>query len=92
LPTFSLSSWAIIAWLALVNTAIAFTLWNYTLRTLSAMESSIINSTMLIQIALLAWLFLGEGLTWQKIIGMILAGSGAIVVQLRRTTRQASTG
>ena len=50
--------WAIIGWLAVVNTAFAFTLWNHTLRTLSAMASSIINSTMLVQIAVLAWLFL----------------------------------
>jgi len=30
-------------WLAIVNTALAFTIWNLTLRTLTAMESSIIN-------------------------------------------------
>lgn len=83
LPALSLGHWAIIAWLAVVNTAFAFTLWNHTLRTLSAMESSIINSTMLIQIAILAWWFLGEGLTWQKVAGLILAGLGTLVVQLR---------
>jgi len=48
------------------------------------MESSIINSTMLIQIAVLAWLFLSEPLTGQKIMGMALAGFGALIVQLRR--------
>ncbi len=84
LPSLRLADWAIIGWLALVNTAFAFTLWNHTLRTLTAMESSIINSTMLIQIAILAWLFLGEPLTWQKIVGMALAGAGALVVQLRQ--------
>jgi drug/metabolite transporter (DMT)-like permease len=83
-PRLSLTHWAIIGWLAVVNTALAFTLWNHTLRTLSAMESSIINSTMLIQIAVLAWLFLGERLTWQEGIGMALAGLGALIVQLRR--------
>jgi drug/metabolite transporter (DMT)-like permease len=84
LPRLSPINWAMIGWLALVNTAFAFTLWNHTLRTLSAMESSIINSTMLVQIAVLAWLFLGEGLTWQQAMGMVLAGLGALVVQLRR--------
>jgi len=83
-PYLSLTHWAIIGWLAVVNTAFAFTLWNHTLRTLSATESSIINSTMLAQIAVLAWLFLGERLTWQEIIGMALAGIGALIVQLRR--------
>ena len=84
LPTLSLRSWFFIAWLALVNTAFAFTLWNRTLQVLSAMESSIINGTMLVQIAILAWIFLGEGLTLQKIAGMVLVGTGAILVQLKR--------
>ena len=83
-PRLSLTNWAIIGWLAVVNTALAFTLWNHTLRALSATESSIINSTMLVQIAVLAWLFLGERLTWQEIIGMALAGIGVMIVQLRR--------
>jgi len=87
-PRLGLTHWVIIGWLAVVNTAFAFTLWNHTLRTLSAIESSIINSTMLIQIAILAWVFLGERLTWQEIIGMALAGTGALVVQIRRQTRQ----
>lgn len=84
LPALSLQSWAIIGWLAVVNTAFAFTLWNQTLRTLSAVESSIINSTMLVQIALLAWLFLGERLTWQEIAGLALAVVGVLLVQLHR--------
>jgi len=84
LPPLSPIHWAIIGWLAVVNTAFAFTLWNHTLRTLSATQSSIINNTMLVQIAVLAWLFLGERLTWQEGIGMVLAGIGAMIVQLRR--------
>jgi drug/metabolite transporter (DMT)-like permease len=86
-PRLNPAHWAIVGWLAVVNTAFAFTLWNHTLRTLSAMESSIINSTMLVQIAVLAWLFLGEQLTWQEGIGMALAGLGALIVQLRRPPR-----
>jgi drug/metabolite transporter (DMT)-like permease len=84
-PRLNPTHWAIIGWLAVVNTAIAFTLWNHTLRTLGAMQSSIINSTMLVQIAILAWLFLGEQFTWQEGIGMALAGFGALIVQLRRS-------
>lgn len=84
LPNLSLTNWAIIGWLAVVNTAYAFTLWNLTLRVLSAVESSIINSTMLIQIAVLAWIFLGERVTWPEGLGMFLAGLGALTVQLWR--------
>lgn len=82
-PRLGLASWGIVVWLAVVNTAVAFTLWNHTLRTLSAMESSIINNTMLVQITVLAWLFLGETLTGVKIAGLVLAALGALLVQAR---------
>lgn len=76
--------WGIVAWLALVNTAFAFTLWNQTLRTLSAVESSVINSLMMPQIAILAYLFLGETLSTKEIWGLILVGVGVLIVQLKR--------
>jgi drug/metabolite transporter (DMT)-like permease len=85
LPRLGLRQWATIAWLAVVNTAWAFTLWNRTLRTLSAMESSILNNTMLFQIALLAWVFLDESLGGWQVAGIVLAGLGTLVVQLRRS-------
>jgi drug/metabolite transporter (DMT)-like permease len=84
IPSLDPSSWAIIVWLAVVNTAFAFTLWNHTLRTLSAMESSIINNTMLIQIAALAWIFLQEPLGARELLGLGLAALGMTAVQLLR--------
>lgn len=81
-PRLTLIHWGLILWLAVVNTAFAFNLWNHTLRTLSAMESSIINNTMLFQIAILAWLFLGEQLSWREIVGMVLAALGTLAVQI----------
>lgn len=83
-PALDARSWAIIAWLAVVNTALAFTIWNHTQRTLPAIETSIINNTMLIQIALLAWIFLGERLSARAIAGLALAAAGTLIVQLRR--------
>jgi drug/metabolite transporter (DMT)-like permease len=80
----NLMQWLIIGWLAVVNTAVAFTLWNNTLKTLTAVESSIINSTMLPQIAILAWLFLGEPLNSRQILGIVLVGIGTVIVQLWR--------
>ena len=82
-PSISLVNWGIILWLAIVNGAFAFTLWNYTLRTLSAMESTLINNTMMIQIPILAWIFLGERPTTIQILGMVLAGLGITIVQVR---------
>ena len=84
LPPLSLAGWTVIVWLAVVNTALAFTLWNKTLRILSAMESSIINNTMLVQIAVLAWLFLGERLALSNVVGLILAMVGVLMVQMAR--------
>lgn len=75
--------WLFVLWLAVVNTAVAFTLWNHSLRTLTAVESSVINNTMLPQIAVLAWLFLGEALGWRQIAGLILVAVGTLLVQLR---------
>ena len=83
LPTIGFRGWMIIAWLAVVNTALAFTLWNYTLRTLSATESSIINGTMLIWIPILAVVFLDEQITGKEILGLVAAGAGTLIVQLR---------
>jgi drug/metabolite transporter (DMT)-like permease len=82
-PHLDLQSWLIIFWLAVVNTAVAFTLWNHTLRTLTATESSVINNTMLIQIALLAWIFLDEALAPLQIAALVLVALGALLVQLR---------
>lgn len=82
-PTFNLQIWAIVIWLALINTAFAFTLWNHTLRTLTAMESSVINGTMLVWVAVFAVLFLGETISPKELIGLIAASIGTIIVQMR---------
>jgi len=83
IPVISLNSWLIIIWLAAVNTAFAFTLWNHTLRTLTAMESSIINGTMLIWIPIFAILFLGESISVKEIIALVVVGVGTLIVQMR---------
>jgi drug/metabolite transporter (DMT)-like permease len=83
-PELSWTSAGIVAWLAVVNTAFAFTLWNATLRHLTAVESSVINNTMLIQIAALAWLFLGEALGAIQVVGVALVTMGTLAVQWRR--------
>jgi len=86
LPSMGVTQWGIVLWLALVNTAFAFTLWNHTLRSLSATESSMINNTMLVQIAVLAWIFLGERPSAVQWIGMAFALAGTVMVNLKRTS------
>ncbi len=82
--TLSPGDWAIIVWLAVVNTAFTFTLWNHTQRTLTAVETSVINSLMMPQIAILAVVFLGETLSGQELFGLTLVGVGVLVVQLKK--------
>lgn len=84
IPVISAKNWLYLLWLAIINTAFAFTLWNKTMQSLTAIESSIINGTMLIQIAILAWIFLGESITFKEIIGMLLAAIGALLVQIKK--------
>ena len=84
IPVIDIKGWGIIIWLAIVNTAFAFTLWNHTLRTLSAVESSIINSTMLVWIPCFAVAFIGETVTPKAIIGLVIVGVGTLIVQLRQ--------
>jgi drug/metabolite transporter (DMT)-like permease len=86
-PRLDLIGWLIVAWLAVVNTAFAFTLWNHTLRTLTAVESSVVNNTMTIQVAVLAIVILGEMLGPLQLIGLMLAATGAAVVQLAPVLR-----
>jgi drug/metabolite transporter (DMT)-like permease len=89
-PRLDGTAWLIVAWLAVVNTAFAFTLWNHTLRTLTAVESSVVNTTMTIQIAILAVVFLGEVLEPPQLVGLVLAAVGAAIVQLAPMLRRAA--
>lgn len=87
LPTVSLRAWLIICWLAVVNTALAFTLWNVSLQRLTAVESAAINNTMLIQIAVLAWVFLDEPLGVREASGILLVTAGIAFTQSVFTRR-----
>jgi drug/metabolite transporter (DMT)-like permease len=82
-PRLSLGAWGIVLWLAVINTAFAFTLWNHTLRALTATESSAINNTMLVQIAVLAWLILGEDLSGSQWIALAIVSVGIWLVRRR---------
>lgn len=82
-PTISPGNWGIILCLASINTAFAFTLWNKTLQELSAMESGIINNAMLVEIALLSWIFLGDAFTIRNWVSLLIASGGMVMVNLK---------
>jgi len=84
--------WIIILFLSVVNTALAFVLWNHPLKTLKAYEQSILQNTMLIQITLLAYVFLKETLTLYKIVGMSMVFCGVLLVQLYPAIREGKVG
>jgi drug/metabolite transporter (DMT)-like permease len=91
-PHLTWQNWLVILWLGAVNTALAFQLWNCSLQHLSAVESSIINNTMLIQIAVLAWLFLDEKLNWVEIGGLALAAVGIFLANVKGGRGEKPTG
>jgi drug/metabolite transporter (DMT)-like permease len=79
----SFNNWIMILWLSIVNTVVAFFLWNHALKTLKAVEQSILQNTMLLQITILAVIFLQETINEQKIIGMAIVFVGVLIVQLK---------
>ncbi len=79
----SLGVMGIVVWIAAVNTAGAFLIWNMALRHMRAYELSMLQNMMLIQIAVLALLFLGEGITLRMLFGMALVTIGVAAVQIR---------
>lgn len=81
LPALSARSVAIVAWLAIVNTAVAFTWWNQAQRHLTASEIAAINTTMVIQIPILAWIFLDEPLGVFELTGITLVAVGVTAMR-----------
>jgi drug/metabolite transporter (DMT)-like permease len=77
------SGWLIIFWLGVVNTSLAFFLWNDALQKLGAFEISVLQNTMLIQITLLSIIFLSESLPIAKYFYMLLVFVGVYTVQFR---------
>jgi len=87
-PSFSATAWLLIFWLAAVNTAMTYTLWAQSQRTLRAVESSVLGDLTVIQVALLGWIVLGEGLGLAQIAGISLAIVGVVVVQIAPVLRR----
>ena len=87
-PHLTLLHWAMILWLATINSALAYFLWNKTLIVLPALESTLINNSMLVQIAILGSIFLGESLNALQITGIVIAMIGIGLVQVFRSNPQ----
>lgn len=80
-PTFSGKLLLLLLWLGPVNGAAAFFLWTYSQTGLQAFESSVLNNSMLLQIAALDVALLQRSLSPLHMISLALAGVGILVVQ-----------
>jgi len=73
----------IIVWLATANTALAFFMWNWSLKTIPAYELTVFQDLMLVEIAIFAFAFLQETITPFMVVGMALVLVGVLIVQLK---------
>ena len=81
-----------IVWLATVNTALAFFMWNWALRAVPAYELTVLQNVMLVEIAVFAYVFLQETITPLMVVGMLLVLSGVFVVQARTIRKSSRAG
>jgi len=87
IPELSLRAWMLIVWMAVVNTALAYTLWTQVQRTLRAVEASVLGDVTVLMTVFLGWLVLGEALGVLEIAGLVLAVVGVLIVQLAPMVR-----
>ncbi|MDH5506342.1 MAG: DMT family transporter [Anaerolineae bacterium] len=87
-PVFDQKALLIILWLAIINTAIAYTLYNHALKTITALEMNVFLNLSPLGTAALAWLFLQESLTLHQILGIAIVIIGVSLVQIRPDTQK----
>ena len=73
----------IIIWLATANTALAFFMWNWSLKSIPAYELTVFQDLMLVEIAIFAFVLLQETITPVMVGGMVLVLVGVLIVQLK---------
>ena len=88
IPDLSLRAWSLIVWLALVSTALTYTIWTHTQRTLRAVEASALGDLTVILIAVIGWLVLDEALGPVQVAGLLAAVGGVFLVQLAPSLRR----
>ena len=83
-PHASLTTWSLVLFLAVVNTALGYWLYNHALRSLQAFEMNVILNLSPIWTALLGWLLLDEALIQRQWMGLFVVLVGVILVQRRK--------
>lgn len=84
LPGFSMIVWGIVLWLALINTSLAYILYNHSLQVLTALEMNVLLNLSPLVTAGLAWIILGERLGIAQAVGLVIVMVGVILVQWKK--------
>lgn len=83
IPNASLRTWGLILFLAAVNTALGYMLYNHSLQSLQAFEMNVLLNLSPVWTALFGWILLGETLGSFQWAGMLVVLVGTALVQLR---------
>jgi drug/metabolite transporter (DMT)-like permease len=83
-----------VAWLAIINSALAYVVWNHALKRLQAFEISIVGNLMPMGTAILAPLLVNEVVSGRAWVGMVVALAGVMLVGIagERPTAVAAEG
>ncbi len=80
-PSLTWNGFLIVSWLAVINTALGYVLYNHALRELTALELSMVLNLSPFFTAVMSWLLLDEVVTLMQILGMLIVIGGVILVQ-----------
>lgn len=83
MPNASLRTWGLVLFLAAVNTALGYMLYNHALQSLQAFELNVVLNLSPIWTALLGWVLLGEALGGTQWAGVLVVVAGTMLVQKR---------
>jgi len=87
-PHASIQTWGLIAWLAVVNTSLAYMLYNHSLQILTAFQTNVLLNLAPIGTAVMGWFLLGEQLNLLQFIGIVVVIVGASLVQVRNSSEK----
>jgi len=88
LPSASLRTWLLVLFLAAINTALGYVLYNHALQSLQAFELNVLLGLTPIWTALLGWFLLDEVLVSQQWAGIFVVMVGILLVQKRTNKKE----
>ena len=85
MPTITLRLLLILAYLSLASGALGFYLWTWSQKHLTAFESSSINNLMLIEIALMDFIFFSRSFSIIQIVAILVVFGSIVAIQRKKT-------